>query len=221
MNQRSGKFIYSVVFNLVVAIAVSYGQEEVAPPDFVEFEKAPVIVKKVNPVYPEIARKAGLEGSVWVKLWVDKNGKVKKTVIQKSASEIFDQAALDAAGQMSFQPALGKNGPVDVWVSIPYHFKLKDSSSSADTTQSARRDLSGTSKFSQQEMQQMLAPMMRQMVEVMLDATLTILAQKESAEKLASFKKNLYDALLAQGFTKEQAMQIVIATALPSVPAIK
>jgi protein TonB len=100
-------------------------EEDGPPPDFVPFEKGPQIVKKVQPVYPEIARKAGLEGTVWVKIWVDKQGKSKKVVIQKSASEIFDQAAIDAAMQMVFTPAMMQNGPVDVWVSIPFHFKLK------------------------------------------------------------------------------------------------
>lgn len=100
-------------------------EEDGPPPDFVPFEKGPQIVKKIAPVYPEIARKAGLEGTVWVKIWVDKQGKSKKVVIQKSASEIFDQAAIDAAMQMVFTPAMMQNGPVDVWVSIPFHFKLK------------------------------------------------------------------------------------------------
>jgi protein TonB len=100
-------------------------EDDGPPPDFVPFEKGPQIVKKTAPVYPEIARKAGLEGTVWVKIWVDKQGKSKKVVIQKSASEIFDQAAIDAAKQMVFTPAMMQNGPVDVWVSIPFHFKLK------------------------------------------------------------------------------------------------
>jgi len=100
-------------------------EEDGPPPDFVPFEKAPQIVKRVQPVYPEIARKAGLEGTVWVKIWVGKEGKPRKVVIQKSASDIFDQSAIDAAKQFVFTPAMMQNGPVDVWVSIPFHFRLK------------------------------------------------------------------------------------------------
>jgi len=100
-------------------------EEEGPPPDFVPYDKEPQIVKRVNPVYPEIARKAGLEGTVWVKIWVGKDGKPQKVVIQKSASEIFDQAAIDAANQYLFTPAMIQNKPVDVWVSIPFHFRLK------------------------------------------------------------------------------------------------
>ena len=60
-----------------------------------------------------------------------------------------------------------------------------------------------------------MAPMMRQLLESMMEGMLTIMAKKEYAEKLALFKKNFYDALLAQGFTKEQAMEIVVATGIP------
>ncbi len=94
-------------------------------PGFVPFEKAPRIIKSVVPQYPAIARAAGLEGTVWVKIWVDKSGKPRKAVIQKSAAEIFDQAAIEAATQMLFMPARTSLGPVDAWVSIPFHFRLK------------------------------------------------------------------------------------------------
>jgi len=99
---------------------------DTAPPaDFAPFEKAPQIIKSVRAVYPEEARKAGLEGKVWVKIWVDKTGKPKQVVIQKSAAEIFDQAAIDAARQFVFTPAVLNGAPTDVWVLIPFDFKLK------------------------------------------------------------------------------------------------
>ncbi len=98
--------------------------EEAPPPDFVPFEKEPQVIKRIEPVYPELARKAGLEGMVWVKLWVDKEGKVKDVVVLKSASEIFNQPAIEAAKQWIFTPALMKTGPVSVWISLSFSFKL-------------------------------------------------------------------------------------------------
>ena len=94
------------------------------PPDFVPYEKEPVVVKKVDPKYPEIALRAGLEGNVYLKVWVDKEGKVRKAVILKSDAEIFNQNAIDAAQQWVFTPAVMQKGPVSVWVSIPFRFKL-------------------------------------------------------------------------------------------------
>ncbi len=94
------------------------------PPDFVPYEKEPTVVKKVEPKYPEIALRAGLEGNVFLKVWVTKEGKVKEAVIIKSDAEIFNQAAKDAAMQWVFTPAVMQKGPVAVWVSIPFRFRL-------------------------------------------------------------------------------------------------
>lgn len=96
------------------------------PADFVPVEKEPVVVRKVEPKYPELAMRAGLEGKVWVKIWVDKEGKPKQVIIIKSDAEIFNQAAEDAAKQFLFTPAYMNNGPVAVWVSVPFKFKLAD-----------------------------------------------------------------------------------------------
>jgi TonB family protein len=104
---------------------VSVSNDETPPPESVPFERTPAIIKIVEPIYPAIARGAGLEGSVYVKIWIDKMGKPKKVVIQKSASDIFDQAVIEAVRQFVFRPARMQSRPVDAWVSIPFHFRLR------------------------------------------------------------------------------------------------
>jgi protein TonB len=99
-------------------------EDEGPPPDFVPYEKEPTVVRKIEPKYPEIALRAGLEGNVFVKVWVDKEGKVRKVVVLKSDAEIFNEAAQDAAKQWIFTPAVMQKGPVSVWVSIPFRFRL-------------------------------------------------------------------------------------------------
>lgn len=101
-------------------------EDEGPPADFVPVEKEPVVVRKVEPKYPELAMRAGLEGKVWVKIWVDKEGKPKQVVVIKSDAEIFNEAAIEAAKQFLFTPAYMNNGPVAVWVSVPFRFKLAD-----------------------------------------------------------------------------------------------
>ncbi len=101
-------------------------EDDGPPADFVPYEKEPQIVKKVEPKYPELAMRAGLEGKVIVKIWVDKEGKVKQVVVLKSDAEIFDGPAVEAAKQFVFTPAYMNNGPVAVWVSFPFRFKLTD-----------------------------------------------------------------------------------------------
>jgi protein TonB len=92
---------------------------------FIAVEKEPVPVKKVVPFYPEIAKRAGVEGKVYIKALVDKEGKVKKAVVLKTDAEIFNQAAFDAVYQWVFTPAVMNNGPVAVWVVVPFNFQLK------------------------------------------------------------------------------------------------
>lgn len=57
----------------------------------------------------------------------------------------------------------------------------------------------------------------------MADATLEYILQKGEdpavVRRIAKFKKNLFDALLNEGFTKEQALSIVDSTPMPSVAA--
>lgn len=96
------------------------------PADFVPVEKEPVVVKKVEPKYPELAMRAGLEGKVWVKIWVDKEGKPKQVIVLKSDAEIFNEPSVEAAKQFIFTPAYMNNGPVAVWVSVPFKFKLSE-----------------------------------------------------------------------------------------------
>ncbi len=99
-------------------------EEDGPPPDFVPVEKQPQPIYSPYPVYPEIARRAGVEGTVWVKIWVDKEGKPKKAQVLKSDAQLFEQPAIEAAMKWKFTPAIMNNGPVAVWVSIPFKFKL-------------------------------------------------------------------------------------------------
>lgn len=95
------------------------------PPEFVPVEKYPEIIKVVKPRYPDLAMRAGVEGIVYVKAWVDRDGKVRKTLVAKSDAEILNQAAMDAVQQWIFTPAIMNKGPVSVWIVVPVRFKLQ------------------------------------------------------------------------------------------------
>ena len=92
---------------------------------FIPVEKYPSPVKTIQPIYPEIAKRAGVEGKVYVKALVDKEGRVKKALIYKSDAEVFNQPSLEATYQWIFTPAIMNNGPVPVWVVVPFNFQLK------------------------------------------------------------------------------------------------
>ncbi len=75
--------------------------------------------------YPEIARKAGIEGQVIVQVLISEEGDVLDTRIMKSLGKSgCDEAALNAVKSVKWQPALNKGQPVKVWVAIPVVFKL-------------------------------------------------------------------------------------------------
>jgi protein TonB len=93
---------------------------------FVPVEKLPMPIRQIKPVFPEIARRSGVEGTVWVKILVDKEGNARKAVVVRSEVGIFDDAAVEAALQWKFTPAIMNNGPVSVWVAIPFRFRLTD-----------------------------------------------------------------------------------------------
>lgn len=56
---------------------------------------------------------------------------------------------------------------------------------------------------------------MMEMFDTVMDKVQERLAKPETAESCAAFVKNYYDALLEQGFNKEDALKIVTATGIP------
>ena len=70
---------------------------------------------------------------------------------------------------------------------------------------------------SPEEMMEAMGPMMGNMMTNMLEMTLAVMAKPETAKRLATFTKNYYDALVAKGFSKEDALRIVTATGVPSL----
>ncbi len=79
-----------------------------------------------NLVYPEIARKAGVEGRVVVHCLIDRRGNVVDTKILKSlGNNGCDEAAIAAINSVKWKPAKQRDKPVKVWVAIPVVFQLK------------------------------------------------------------------------------------------------
>jgi hypothetical protein len=67
-----------------------------------------------------------------------------------------------------------------------------------------------------------MIPMMAKMTEIMIQTQLKEGVKLETADQLAVFKKNLYDALIKKGFSKQDALQIVLNTSLPTAtPSLK
>jgi TonB family protein len=91
-------------------------QPVVVLPEIVHFENAP---------YPPEAEKEGLQGSVVLKLTVDKTGAVTNVEVVESAGHGFDEAAQAAALKFKFKPATRDGVPFAAKIKYNYAFTLK------------------------------------------------------------------------------------------------
>ncbi len=111
------------------SIAIEIPMEEYLPPpeEFTPYDEPPVPLNEVRYDYPQLARQAGIEGTVWVKALVDKKGNVRDAIVFKESgsSAGFEEVALEAAYKIKYKPAISNNQPVPVWVVYPVHFTLR------------------------------------------------------------------------------------------------
>ena len=103
---------------------------EEEPTYFVAVEEMPEPIGGIRGIqqkiiYPEIAKRAGVEGKVYVLAFVDEKGNVTKAQIIKGIGAGCDEAALDAVLKTKFKPGKQRGKPVRVQVSIPIIFKLQ------------------------------------------------------------------------------------------------
>jgi protein TonB len=85
--------------------------------------KPPKLIKKVEPRYPDEARKAGIEGTVTVEATTDDRGRVQKVKVLKSIPEL-DQAAVDAVKQWVYEPMVIDGKPHGIVFTITCRFSL-------------------------------------------------------------------------------------------------
>lgn len=86
----------------------------------------PTVISKVLPVYPPTARVKETTGVTYVTVLVNTSGTVDSAyVTQGSGSSVLDAAAVDAAYQWTFSPALDKYGmPAPCQITFPVEFIL-------------------------------------------------------------------------------------------------
>jgi protein TonB len=89
-------------------------------------EVAPVLLHRVIPTYPPLAREAGAEGTVRIQVLVDRNGRVTQaTVLDSNTVASLKRAAREAALGHLFTPARQNGRPVAVRVVLTFVFSLR------------------------------------------------------------------------------------------------
>jgi protein TonB len=87
---------------------------------------APKVIKRVDPVYPQAAITAKIEGRVEVEVTVGIDGLVKDVKVLKSDSSYLDQAAIDAVKQWVYEPFIKDGKPVEFINTIIVGFLLNE-----------------------------------------------------------------------------------------------
>jgi protein TonB len=105
--------------------------EDEEPEIFLVVEEDPELIGGLEGLqrsirYPEIARKAGIEGRVFVQFVVDEKGNVVDPVVTRGIGGGCDEAALDAVRKAKFKPGKQRGRPVKVQYSLPVTFRLQN-----------------------------------------------------------------------------------------------
>ncbi len=87
--------------------------------------KAPIAVKRVDPIYTEIARKARVQGIVIVEAVIDRQGNVTEARVLKPLGMGLDMAALNAIRQWKFTPGTLNGLSVPVYYNLTVNFRIE------------------------------------------------------------------------------------------------
>jgi TonB family protein len=86
--------------------------------------KQPKVIKRVEPVYPEEARQAGIQGIVILEATTDIYGRVQSVKVLRSIPKL-DQAAIDAVKKWVYEPLVIGGKPRGVIFTVTVTFQLK------------------------------------------------------------------------------------------------
>ena len=87
-------------------------------------DSEPALVEPVDPVYPRLARQAGIEGDVILTYIVDINGQVRNVTVVQSDIKMLEDAAVRAVSQYKYSPAICYGRPVESEVTTTIKFRL-------------------------------------------------------------------------------------------------
>lgn len=101
------------------------------PEVFIAVEQMPELIGGLEAVqrlirYPEMARRAGIEGVVYVQFVIDEEGRVINPVVLRGIGGGCDEAAVAAVLQVRFRPGMQRGRAVRVQYAIPVRFSLRD-----------------------------------------------------------------------------------------------
>lgn len=82
------------------------------------------LIHQVRPEYPDVARQAGIDGTVSMRVLINKDGRVEKIDVL-SGEQTLEDAAVAAVRQWQYRPFLLEKKPVPVVTVVNLEFKLQ------------------------------------------------------------------------------------------------
>lgn len=86
----------------------------------------PVAIETGAPGYPELARRAHVEGVVVLEAVIGADGAVRDVRVKRGASPLLDPAALEAVKRWRYRPASIDGRPVAVYLQVVLTFSLRN-----------------------------------------------------------------------------------------------
>lgn len=118
----------STTSNVITTIenpAVLYDRAAVAEVELSDdAPNLPKLKSKVDPYYPEIAQRAGIQGTVLVHALISPSGDVRLAKVLSTDAEILNRPSLEAVIKWKFEPPVVEGQPAAVWVRIPFRFAV-------------------------------------------------------------------------------------------------
>lgn len=99
-----------------------------SPYDSVQVDtEASLVIAPKQIVYPEIAKKLGLEGRVFLRLLIMPDGSVSpRSFIEYSDAALFDSSAMQAFRSATWKPAMREGKAIPFWIKMPVLFSLNE-----------------------------------------------------------------------------------------------
>jgi len=94
-----------------------------------EVDQPPRVLRALDPQYPFLAKRQGIEGRIILRFVVNEEGDVLEpevsSVEPSEIAGVFDEAALEAVLRYKFRPAIKDGEPVSCIVKLPISFTLR------------------------------------------------------------------------------------------------
>jgi TonB family protein len=115
---------------------------------FVVVEEMPELIGGLRSIqqeirYPEMARRAGIEGRVYVQFIINEEGYVEHPRVIRGIGGGADEEALRVVNLARFEPGKQRGQPVRVQYALPIHFQLPESEANTEQTSSLPEELDG------------------------------------------------------------------------------